>query len=133
MTLQADSTVVDSVVYGMTNVIQNDGGNIAFSGILVVFFGLVLIAFTIFLFSRSETEKKIEDAAPADEAKVKAEKKSSTAKSIPEDHLVAISTAVELYRRLHLEMLESRVTFERGETNPIWKTGIRFGQRKSLR
>ena len=133
MNAQIDSTVVDSAVFGMTNVVQNDGGNIALSGILVVFLGLVLIALTILIFSRSGTEKEAEETAPAEKETPKPEKKPSSAKSIPEDHLAAISTAVELYRRLHLETLDSRVTFDRGETYTNWKTGARFGQRHSLR
>jgi len=133
MNAQIDSAVVDSAVFGMSNVVQNDGGNIALSGILVVFIGLVLIALTIFVFSRSGTEKKEEETVPAEKEAPKQDKKQSSAKKIPEDHLAAIAAAVELYRRLHLETLDSRVTFNRGELYSNWKTGARFGQRHSLR
>ena len=49
---QTDSTAVDTVIYGVANVVQNNGWNIALSGILVVFGGLVLIAVTIFFFNK---------------------------------------------------------------------------------
>lgn len=131
---QADSLIADTLVYGISNVVQNNGWNIAFSGILVVFGGLVLIALTIFLFNKI-TEKKDQAGEEATNQKNQPEKITLTDKAlnIPADHLAAIATAVELYRRLHLETLESAITFERGETNSNWKTGARFDQRKSMR
>ncbi len=132
--IQADSLMADTLVYGMSNVAQNNGWNIAFSGILVVFGGLVLIALTIYLFNK--IAEKIEQAGEkTTDEKIKPEKITAIniSQNIPADHLAAIATAVELYSRLHLETLESSVTFERGETNTNWKTGARFGQRKSMR
>ncbi len=132
--IQADSVIADTLVYGISNVANNNGWNIAISGILVVFGGLVLIAMTIFLFNKISERT---DRANQDESvrKVQPEKAilNAEASVIPQDHLAAIATAVELYRRLHLETLESSITFERGETNTNWKTGARFDQRKSMR
>ena len=53
---------------------------------------------------------------------------------IPEDELVAIAVAVELYRKLHFEPLQSEITFLHGElTNSGWKTGTKYGQRQKVR
>jgi len=132
---QVDSTAVDTVIYGVSNVLQNNGWNIAFSGILVVFGGLVLIAVTIFLFNKMSEFAANKKSGAESQQKKKTITKTIVQESekINEDHLAAIGVAVELYRRLHLETLESTVTFERGEMNSNWKAGARFGQRKSLR
>ena len=132
---QIDSTAVDTVIYGVSNVSQNNGWNIAFSGLLVVFGGLVLIAVTIFIFNKmSALAVKIKSGKELQQ-KEKSVTKTVLQESeyIKEEHLAAIGVAVELYRRLHLETLESAVTFERGEMNSNWKAGARYGQRKSLR
>ena len=131
---QIDSTVVDSVAYGVSNVLQNNGGNIAFSGILIVFGGLILISGTIMLFNRLLMKKPIAEGEKQTSTEPEPKKVSLfKGKEIPEDHLIAISAAVELYRRLHFDQLESAVTFERGEAHSGWKTGYRYGQRHSLR
>jgi len=132
--IQVDSLIADTLVYGVSNVAHNNGWNIAISGILVVFGGLVLIALTIFLFNKI-SEKTDRDDQDESVKKIQPEKVilSTEASAIPQDHLAAIAAAVELYRRLHLETLESAITFERGETNSNWKTGARFDQRKSMR
>jgi len=132
---QVDSTVVDSASYGLSNVMQNNGLNITFSGIIVIFVGLVLIALTIHLFNILSAAKAREGEGSVENDQESRPKRSvfGSSKDIPPDHLVAIATAIELYRRLHFETLESKVTFERGETNTNWKTGFRYGQRNSLR
>lgn len=131
---QIDSLVADTVVYGISNVSQNNGWNIAFSGLLMVFGGLVLISVTIFIFNKIAEKMDKTDKQPSiQQSQPDKIILSDTPKKIPEDHLVAITTAIELYRRLHLESLESAITFERGDINPNWKTGARFGQRKSMR
>jgi len=118
-----------SASWGLANITANYGFSITGSGLLVVFLGLGLIAFTISAFNlisnwlqqrqtaqqtaKFETEKPIKETGP----------------QIPQDHLIAITTAVELYRRLHLEPIPTRVTFVRGELHTPWKTGIKYGQR----
>ncbi len=130
---QLDSTAVDSVIYGISNVARYNGWNIAFSGLAVVFGGLVLIALTIFLFNKlSAQADKIATKSDSDKPQIQLSSSAAEAEEdIPEDHLAAISVAVELYRRLHLETLQSAVTFASGEVNSNWKAGARFGQRKS--
>ena len=129
-----DSLVTDSLATGVQTVAQADSGGIALSGIIVVFMGLVLIALTIYLFNRVFA-KLVENKTTSDgpvEQKVE-EVRTKPGKKIPEDHLVAISLAVELYQRLHLDQPESRVTFIRGEGHSEWKSGSKYGQRQSLR
>ena len=121
----------DTLTYGIDNIVRNGGGNIALSGIIVVFLGLILIAGTIWVFNKLFSEKPRENSEQGETLTVV--KPESNSETIPQDHLVAISTAVELYRRLHYDVLESKVTFSRGEINSAWKTGARFGQRQSKR
>jgi len=124
-------TVKDTVVYGIDNVVQNGGGNIALSGIIVVFLGLILIAGTIWIFNKILSEKPKTGEVPVETLTVVSTEKKS--EHVPQDHLIAISATVELYRRLHYDVLDSKVTFNRGETNPAWKGGARYGQRQSMR
>ncbi len=123
--------VKDTVTYGIDNIIQNGGGNIALSGIIVVFLGLILIAGTIWLFNKLLSEQPKTDKDPSETLTVVSAGKNNN--QVPLDHLVAISATVELYRRLHYDVLESKVTFNRGEINPAWKAGARYGQRQSKR
>ncbi len=115
--------------YGFTNLINNHGGTIALSGILIVFLGLILIALTISLFnffsSRVQKREQKEKLRQEEEAKTPAFR----GDEIPTDHLIAITAAVELYRRLHLDPIRTKVTFDRGEIHTPWKTGYKFGQR----
>ena len=111
------------------DIIQNNGFNIAFSGIIVVFGGLILIAITIHLFNKvfkglhrsAETRfintEKTEAIVP------------KKALAIPEDELVALTVAIECYRKIHFETLQSEITFKRGELQSVWKSGHRYGQR----
>jgi len=114
------------------NIIQNNGFNIALSGIIVVFAGLILIATTIHLFN------KVFERIHRRSAKKGLQKESmqqSVAKKRPrisDDELVAIATAIECYRRIHFETLQSQITFKRGEQKSSWTSGQRFGQRLTI-
>ncbi len=129
-----DTTLVDtSAAFGYGNIIVNNGDNVAFSGIAVVFIGLVLISVTIVVFNLVIKKLGSRDEKAAQTAPAGTEKKRTNQKAIPPDHLAAIAAAIELYRLLHFDQLESRVTFERGEPYSGWKTGARYGQRHTLR
>jgi hypothetical protein len=114
----------------LENLLQYHGFNTALSGLFIVFSGLVLIALVIhsfnFLFKTDRSINK-EDTDESKDALIK--KPVLSGVEIPPDHLIAIAAAVELYRRLHYDRLDSQVTFERGELNPGWKVGYKFGQR----
>jgi len=113
------------------NIIQNNGLNIALSGISVVFFGLVLIAITIYLFNiffqegffqrfiKTDILKNNKGSSGIDMASVE---------EIPDDELVAIAAAVECYRRIHFDLLQSEVTFARSDTRSAWKIRNTIGQ-----
>jgi len=118
--------------FGFQNIRQYDGYKIAMSGIFVVFMGLVLIALTIHVFNkefqRAEHKKALAIASEAAGEPVK-ELPQPDREPIPEDVLAAIAVAVECYRRIHFDSLDSQVTFRRGEQQSSWKTGVKYGQR----
>ncbi|MBN1541725.1 OadG family protein [candidate division KSB1 bacterium] len=113
----------------MDNIIQNNGFTIAVSGWLVVFIGLILISLVIHgfnLFFRrwfSRQQEKSLALRPLTEEVTRA------AQEIPPDHLVAIVSAIEIYRRLHFDDLQSEITFASGDAQTSWKLGHRYGQR----
>lgn len=113
------------------NIIQNNGFNIAFSGIIVVFGGLILIAITIHLFNKVFERLR----RNAETEFINTEKTAAIipkkALAIPEDELAAIAVAIECYRKIHFETLQSEITFKRGEPQSVWKSGHRYGQRLS--
>ncbi|MBC7185728.1 MAG: OadG family protein [Calditrichaeota bacterium] len=97
------------------------------AGLAVVFAGLTLIWLAISLFNWfASIAKRRKEAAAVPEVTVA----KAPAAEVPREHLLAIGTAVELYRRLHLEVPESAVTFERGDVRTGWKLGFRYGQRQ---
>lgn len=116
------------------------GLKIALSGILVVFAGLVLIAAVIVVFNKISAILRRRAAGLVDQTGIPSGIPSrpgsivplSTMEDIPEDDLIAITTAVELYRKIHFETLPSEITFMRGEdAQNAWKMGNKYGQRES--
>jgi Na+-transporting methylmalonyl-CoA/oxaloacetate decarboxylase gamma subunit len=111
----------------LQNIVVNNGFNVFLSGLAVVFMGLVLIALVIHLFNRVFSVRA--ESVPGKEEEKKRVKSAFFSKDVPEDHQAAIAAAIEVYRKLHFESMESRVTFERGDERAPWKTGFRYGQR----
>ena len=114
------------------NIIQNNGFNIALSGIIVVFAGLILIALTIHLFNKvferlhrqpDKTVSRTDNPRPSVVRKVQ---------QLADDELVSIATAIEIYRKIHFETLQTQITFKRGEQQTVWKSGQKFGQRLNI-
>ena len=105
-------------------ILSNQGHTNSFAGIIVVFVGLILISVSISLFNKvSHTlrnRKAAQESLPArsEESEKKARPK---VKDIPEDELVAIATAVEVYRKLHFEILQNEITFTHGSAQTPWK------------
>ena len=123
----------------MANIAQNAGGTTAASGILIVFAGLILIAFCIFLFNLAFIERKVpasggspsEDPSTTDSAASAREAKEE--EPIPEDDLAALATLIELYRRVHFDALQSDITFVRGQDAAnAWRMGYKYGQRHRI-
>ncbi len=115
----------------MENILANNGFTTALAGIAIVFAGLVLIAVVIvvfnFIMQPSKGKVKTKKLVVPEQLAVKKE----DLKPIPEDHLVAIATAIELYRKLHFDVLQNEITFVRGEDAAnAWKMGHKFGQRE---
>ena len=107
------------------------GFSIVMSGLITVFVALVLIALVIHLFNQLFTrffkKEATEQEPESDEVEIKIP--FAQLEKIPEDHLVAIAVAIEFYRRIHFDLLQSEITFERGDAYSGWKMGHRFGQR----
>jgi len=117
----------------LENIAENNGLIISLVGILFVFTGLVMIAIAISLFNRvfhrMETRAKKKEESGAQGKKIKKPKISLSTKTVPEDDLVAITIALEIYKKLHFEQHSNKVTFTRGESSSAWKSGFRYGQR----
>ncbi|HAQ60443.1 TPA: hypothetical protein DCR49_00325 [Candidatus Delongbacteria bacterium] len=117
--------------YGVKNISKEfseglNGWTITLSGMLVVFVGLILILITIHIFNFFFKEKS-EISVP----KVHSEpetKPAVSAEDIPEDHVIAIATAVELYKRLYLVNSMTSLTFK-STGNSAWKAVDKFGLR----
>lgn len=108
-----------------------DGWMVALSGILVVYIGLLVLALVVMIFNfflkdkKSQVRKKeVKQAASAVIKPVPQE--------IPEDHIVALATAVELYYRLYLHGRPSGNAVST-QYSPSWKSGGNFGMRKNQR
>ncbi len=118
------------------NSVEPNGFKVALSGILTVFAGLILIAFAIWLFNivfKYFVNRKAESGSipgKGMEVSSAAEKYEVKNKKIDDDTLVAIATALELYQRLHVEALQSKITFKSGKQKSNWKLGYKVGHRE---
>ena len=112
-----------------------DGKNIALSGITTVFMGLILIAlsiavFNLFFISHGARKlKKNVDLTGIPEIKAAVEKGIIVRSEVDDDVVAAIGATVELYKRLHLESLQSKITFKHGREQSGWKAGVKYGHR----
>ncbi|MFO7810052.1 MAG: OadG family protein [Candidatus Delongbacteria bacterium] len=125
------------VMYGMDNISREyktgmTGWDVALSGIVVVFLGLILIAGVVILFNLILKQKTPLLSTPTDEKDGVSPDNDQAAvrEEILEDHVVAIATAVELYIRLYIHDSQSNLTFTSNESSG-WKTGSRVGIRKT--
>jgi hypothetical protein len=110
-----------------------NGWAVTFSGILVVYAGLSTIALVVIMFNFMLKERPAKKKkAKKQIIKVAAPVPKPVAEPIPEDHLVAIAAAVELYYRLYVQTSISGLTFSNSESRE-WKTGNKFGTRKTQR
>jgi len=105
---------------------QSNGILIAISGLLIVFTGLVLIALIIFLFNITFKYLHHEKNLPAS-PKLTSTTRMPETEILSNEELIAISIAIECYRRIHFEPLQSAITFRRGEQQSVWKSGQRPG------
>jgi len=110
----------------LESLMQSNGILIAICGLVVVFSGLILIALTIFLFNISfkyiQRGKNLTGSAQQTYPI-----KTSEPAILSAEELIAISVAIEYYRRIHFEPLQSAITFRQGEQQSVWKSGLRPG------
>jgi len=116
--------------YGVDNISKEfseglNGWTITLSGMLVVFVGLILILVVIHIFNFFFKKDLLKDAPPVPAVNVKPQE---IKVEIPEDHLAAIATAVELYKRLYLVNSMTSLTFK-STGNSAWKAVDKFGLR----
>lgn len=104
------------------SIIANNGHINSLAGIIVVFFGLVMISIAISLFNKASHFFKNREEGKVAVTETTEEVKVTDVKDIPEDELVAIATAVEVYRKLHFEVLQNEITFTHGSAQTPWKT-----------
>lgn len=113
--------------YGLKNIENYDGWNVAASGIIIVFLGLILIATIVVIFNQFFAGK--ENTLAEKHVSIFEEVKQATTTSIPEEELVAITTALELYKRLYADAIPARLTF-REVGQDTWKLKYKFGHRQ---
>ena len=118
--------------YGVDNISKEfseglNGWTITLSGMLVVFTGLILILIAIHIFNFFFKESTEKVKVPAVQTKTETVPVQQN-EEIPEEHLAAIATAVELYKRLYLINSMTSLTFKAAE-NSAWKAVNKFGQR----
>jgi hypothetical protein len=112
-----------------------DGWMVTISGILVVYVGLAIIATVVIMFNfmlKERPSRKKKHVKQAVKPAMIQQTPKLPAEPIPEDHLVAIATAVELYYRLYVQSSISGLTFSNSES-ASWKSGNKFGTRKIQR
>ncbi len=111
------------------NIIKNNGFNIAISGIIIVFAGLVLIALTIIIFNKifhkAHQNKEVVDKKTETVPEISPNK-------IPDDILTAISVGIECYRKIHFDELQTEITFKHGGNRSAWSLGSKFEQRERI-
>lgn len=117
------------------------GVGITIYGILFVFVGIVIIQISMNLFNYYFLGKAAKKSAekgkgsfdyvekmPIPDVKDEA----IVQEDIPEDELIAIAAAIEVYRRLHFDRLPSKITFTRGvDAQNSWQMGSGFGHRRN--
>jgi Na+-transporting methylmalonyl-CoA/oxaloacetate decarboxylase gamma subunit len=111
-------------LYGFDNINKvnakgMDGWDVAISGIIVVFSGLILIMLVLYMFNFMFKPKTAEKAKPENARKI--------VEDTPEDILVAIATTVELYTRLYSSDILTDISFKTTESES-WKIKNKFVQ-----
>ncbi len=107
-----------------------NGWDVAWSGILVVFAGLILIAVVVHLFNMVLKEKPAKRKVAVHHHPVKPVVVSG--EEVPLEHIIAIASAIELYFRLYIHRSTSGPTFSSPESGS-WKIGSKIGIRKIQR
>ncbi len=130
-------TAEEEKLYGTDNINRDykdgmNGWSVALSGILVVYIGLILIALVVIVFNfiLKEKPKKKKRTGLSVNKEVHTDPVVKVQQIIPEDHIVAISAAVELYFRLYIQGRPATTAFSTRESG-TWKGGNKYGIRKT--
>ncbi len=111
------------------------GWDVAAGGVITVFIGLTLISTVVLLFNLLLQSKQV-NLSVTDESSLKkdneGQEESNELAEVPEDHITAIATAVELYYRLYIDRSNSGITFSNNDSSQ-WRVGTKFGVRKTQR
>ncbi len=102
------------------NIIDNNGMINTFAGIVVVFVGLIAISIAIAMFNFLSNYKKQKENKQKNNLQIMDVVEEKNIEDIPQDELVAIAVAVEIYRKLHFEIIQSEVTFIHGNRQTPW-------------
>ncbi|MDA3885760.1 MAG: OadG family protein [Candidatus Delongbacteria bacterium] len=111
-------------LFGLDNINKENakgmnGWDVALSGIIVVFSGLILIMLVLYVFNFMFKPKTAEKAKPENARKI--------VEDTPEDILIAIATTVELYTRLYSSDILTDLSFKTTESES-WKIKNKFVQ-----
>ncbi len=98
---------------GYENIINNDALSIAFSGMIVVFSGLILIAIFILIFNKIFAEHAHKCTDERKHINIYEEIKQESITNIPDEEIIAISTALEIYFRLYAKEKSSKLTYDK--------------------
>ncbi|HDN58918.1 MAG: hypothetical protein DRP91_02830 [Candidatus Neomarinimicrobiota bacterium] len=100
-----------------SNIVNNNALVISISGILIVFSGLTFIFFVITIFNKifQREERKDIDRAPT------SKRTEHKREDICEEEVVAISIAIDIYRKLYFNPLSTKITFADRNISYTWK------------
>ena len=105
----------------LSKIVSNNGHVNSIAGILVVFIGLIMISVAISFFNKASHYFQNKKSAKENNEVNETVATKINVKDIPEDELVAIATAVEVYTKLHFEILQNELTFTHGTEITPWK------------
>ena len=98
---------------GYENIVNYDALSIALSGMLVVFSGLILIAIFIVIFNRIFAEHAHKSVDERKHVNIFEEIKREAITNLPDEEVIAISTALEIYFRLYANEISSKLTYDK--------------------
>ncbi|MCK4979227.1 MAG: OadG family protein [Candidatus Delongbacteria bacterium] len=124
--VRLDDVEEEEKLYGLDNINKKnangmDGWDVAISGIIVVFIGLMTIMLVLYLFNYMFKPKTAKKARPVAKKIIE---------EVPEDIIIAIATAVELYTRLYSTEKLKDLSFKTTESES-WKIKDKFVQGSS--
>jgi len=98
---------------GYENIINNDAFSIALSGMFVVFSGLILIAVFIMMFNKIFAEHAHKSIDETKHVNIFEEIKQESISNLPDEEIIAMSTALEIYFRLYAKDVSSKLTYNK--------------------